>query len=54
MIVGKIGEWDVERINYDEKVKEKLKELNALEKVDWNKIKEAIEKKDGLVWDVSL
>lgn len=42
------------RINYDEKIKEKLKELNALEKVDWNKIKEAIEKKDGLVWDVSL
>ena len=42
------------RINYDEKIKEKLKELNALEKVDWNKVKEAIEKKDGLVWDVSL
>ena len=42
------------RVNYDEKIKEKLKELNALEKVDWNKIKEAIEKKDGLVWDVSL
>ena len=42
------------RINYDDKIKEKLKELNALERVDWNKIKEAIEKKDGLVWDVSL
>ena len=42
------------RVNYDEKIKEKLKELNALEKVDWNKVKEAIEKKDGLVWDVSL
>ena len=42
------------RVNYDEKIKEKLKELNAIEKVDWNKIKEAIEKKDGLVWDVSL
>ncbi|MFZ3122800.1 MAG: L,D-transpeptidase family protein [Thermodesulfovibrionales bacterium] len=42
------------RINYDDKIKERLKELNALEKVDWNKIKEAIEKKDGLVWDVSL
>jgi len=42
------------RINYDEKIKEKLKELNALEKVDWNKVKEAIEKKDGLVRDVSL
>ena len=36
------------RVNYDEKIKEKLKELNALEKVDWNKIKEAIEKKTGL------
>jgi len=42
------------RINYDEKIKERLRELNALEKVDWNKIREAIEKKDGLVWDVSL
>jgi len=42
------------RINYDEKIKEKLKELKALEKVDWNKVKEAIEKKDGLVRDVSL
>jgi|GEM_PF-877317 len=42
------------RINYDEKIKEKLKELNALEKVDWNKVQEAIEKKDGLARDVSL
>jgi L,D-transpeptidase ErfK/SrfK len=42
------------RINYDDKIKERLKELNALDRVDWNKIKEAIEKKDGLVWDVSL
>ncbi|MFH1014764.1 MAG: L,D-transpeptidase family protein [Nitrospirota bacterium] len=42
------------RINYNDKIKEKLKELNALDRVNWNKIKEAIEKKDGLVWDVSL
>ncbi|MBA3060315.1 MAG: hypothetical protein FP832_01450, partial [Nitrospirae bacterium] len=35
------------RINYNDKIKEKLKELNALDRVNWNKIKEAIEKKDG-------
>lgn len=42
------------RVNYDDKIKERLKELNTINRVDWNKIKEAIEKKDGLVWDVSL
>ena len=42
------------RINYNDMITAKLKELNAADKVDWNKIKEAIEKKDGLVWDVTL
>jgi len=42
------------RIDYNDRITEKLKELNAMDRVDRNKIKEAIEKKDGLVWDVSL
>ncbi len=42
------------RINYNEKIAAKLKELNAADRVDWDKIKEVIKKKDGLVRDVSL
>jgi hypothetical protein len=42
------------RINYNDRITAKLKELNAADKVDWNKIKEAIGKKDGLVRDVTL
>jgi len=42
------------RINYNDAITAKLKGLNASDKVDWNKLKEAIEKKDGLVWDVTL
>lgn len=42
-----------QHINYNDKVNAKLKELNAGDRADWNKLKEAIEKKDGLVWDVT-
>ncbi len=42
------------RINYDDKITARLKELNALNMVDPDKLKEAIEKKDGLVWDVTV
>ncbi|TAL27630.1 MAG: LysM peptidoglycan-binding domain-containing protein [Nitrospirae bacterium] len=42
------------RINYTDKITARLKELNVLNMVDPNKLKEAIGKKDGLVWDVTL
>ncbi|MBI4690467.1 MAG: L,D-transpeptidase [Nitrospirae bacterium] len=41
-------------INYSDRIGAKLKELNAVDRVDWNKVKVVIEKKDGLVWDVTL
>lgn len=41
------------RINYTERINAKLKELNAFDRVAWDKIKQVIEKKDGLVWDVT-
>jgi L,D-transpeptidase ErfK/SrfK len=41
-------------IKYNDRITAKLKELTASDKVDWDKINDAIIKKDGLVWDVTL
>jgi len=40
-------------IDYREEVKKGLLELNAANEVDWNRVEEAITKKDGIVRDVS-
>ncbi|MBI4686082.1 MAG: L,D-transpeptidase [Nitrospirae bacterium] len=40
-------------IDYHENITAKIKELGVLDRVDWYKIIEAIEEKDGLVWDVT-
>lgn len=38
---------------YTEEIQKKLTELNASDKVDWNKVNEAIKDKDGIVRDVT-
>ena len=40
-------------IKYIEEIQKKLTELNASDKVDWNKINEAIKNKDGIVVDIT-
>jgi len=40
-------------INYSEEVKRMLKDMNAFNDVDWNRIEEGIKAKDGVVRDVT-
>jgi L,D-transpeptidase ErfK/SrfK len=40
-------------VNYQEEIRQRLKELNALNDVDWDKVQDAVGRKDGIVKDVS-
>jgi L,D-transpeptidase ErfK/SrfK len=40
-------------VNYSEEVKKMLQELHAEQDVDWDRIRKTIERKDGIVTDVS-